>query len=327
MSVSIVDNFDDSEDWRDWHILTVAETGFSALMAYACDDIYGLEPELISQFADRVNGSNESGSLHPKASISALPKKYFRDIKEDDVPGHINDFKEEIKSFIKANQQKIKSSRVLVDFRVSADEVSRHYIDAVVVLLNIAINNGHLTSAVVIRGAHDKQGFHSKSVQGDNEAKSREYFQACTNGWQRLPFEWCVDNDGLSIYRQNGLVEEFNGEQLVEILQELRAEFGFNPDSSVDTSFALANNVARLGKDDAPRGLGRTMYLVMGANENPNAVRYGQCASYLSVVFYLSGIFGWNECRHGARYWLALNLLDWDEVRERLLQSNNIAGK
>ena len=58
----------DSAMWRGWHILTVAEAGFSML------DIYGrhhngISIEAIEQFAERVNQTNESGSLHPRAPI------------------------------------------------------------------------------------------------------------------------------------------------------------------------------------------------------------------------------------------------------------------
>lgn len=66
------------ERWVGWHILTVAEAGFSMLDIYGRLQ-YGLDIEIISRFAGQVNKRDEAGSLHPTAPISALPKRFFRE--------------------------------------------------------------------------------------------------------------------------------------------------------------------------------------------------------------------------------------------------------
>ncbi len=53
------------ERWAGWHILTVAEAGFSMLDIYVRSQ-NGLDIEAIRQFADQVNERDEAGSLYPK---------------------------------------------------------------------------------------------------------------------------------------------------------------------------------------------------------------------------------------------------------------------
>ena len=138
------------ENWRGWHILTVAESGFSMLMGYACDGLYSLDRTVVSNFAEQVNRQNVSGSLHPKASISALPNRYFRDIPDQDIPSHIEDFKNELNSFIDANRSRIKAKNIMIDFHVSQEDISPYYLDATTQVFNNAINNGVFEQVVVI---------------------------------------------------------------------------------------------------------------------------------------------------------------------------------
>lgn len=120
----------DSDKWRDWHILTVAESGFSALAFYG-QEIHGLDSERISNFADLINSRDEPGSLFPEAPISALPTRFFRDIPEDDIPNHLTEFKRHLNDFLLANRTRIHASKLLVDFHVSAAPVPEPYLAAV----------------------------------------------------------------------------------------------------------------------------------------------------------------------------------------------------
>jgi hypothetical protein len=118
-----------AQKWVDWHILTVAEAGFSML------DIYGrlnrgLDIDVIRNFADRINKGDESGTLHPRAPISAVPCRFFRDQSDSIDPSVLSDFKRHITEFIEANRRTILASRILVDFHVSPAPVPPRYIEA-----------------------------------------------------------------------------------------------------------------------------------------------------------------------------------------------------
>ena len=120
----------DTKRWRDWHILTVAETGFSKL------DIYGrlmngLGIDVIRRFAEQVNTRDEAGSLHPVAPISAMSRRFFREQESDTSPDVLNDFRRQIAEFIEANDTAIHAERILVDLHVSPKPIPTRYIDAV----------------------------------------------------------------------------------------------------------------------------------------------------------------------------------------------------
>ena len=119
----------DAAAWLGWHILTVAEAGFSML------DIYGrhhnqVSIEAIQRFADRVNDNDEAGSLHPQAPISAVPNRFFRDPPSVNDPKTLEDFKRQLRDFLAVNNSIIRADRVLVDFHVSASPVACRYLDA-----------------------------------------------------------------------------------------------------------------------------------------------------------------------------------------------------
>jgi hypothetical protein len=118
-----------SNRWSDWHILTVAESGFSMLDIYGRNQ-HGLEIEVIRQFADRVNARDEAGSLHPRAPISAVPKRFFREQADSNDPAVMSDFRRHILEFLSANQTTIHAQRVLIDFHVSPASVPTRYVDA-----------------------------------------------------------------------------------------------------------------------------------------------------------------------------------------------------
>lgn len=115
--------------WAGWHILTVAEAGFSMLDIYGRHQ-HGLDIEIIRQFADRINERDEAGSLHPRAPISAVPKRFFREQENSRDPAVVNDFKRQILEFLIANQNTIHAQRILIDFHVSPASVPRRYVDA-----------------------------------------------------------------------------------------------------------------------------------------------------------------------------------------------------
>ena len=115
--------------WVGWHILTVAEAGFSMLDMYGRHQ-HGLHNDVILQFADRVNDSDEAGSLYPRAPISAVPRRFFREQADNQDPAIVNDLKRHIREFIVANQNTIHAKRILIDFHVSPAPVPSRYVDA-----------------------------------------------------------------------------------------------------------------------------------------------------------------------------------------------------
>ncbi|MFP4582294.1 MAG: hypothetical protein ACLFN9_02830 [Desulfococcaceae bacterium] len=118
-----------ADQWSGWHILTVAEAGFSMLDIYGRHG-HGLNTGTIHQFADQVNRRDEAGSLHPKAPVSALPRRFFREIPENEILNHIDEFKRHVREFIEANRNVIRARRILVDFHVSPAPVPDAYLSA-----------------------------------------------------------------------------------------------------------------------------------------------------------------------------------------------------
>lgn len=93
----------------EFHILTYAEEGFAPLNIHGRQ--YGIPQTLLARFADEVNRKRESGSLHPHAPISAVPRSLVRD-QEDSAA-----LCAEIVEFLRANTQTIRAKRVVFDFR------------------------------------------------------------------------------------------------------------------------------------------------------------------------------------------------------------------
>ena len=115
--------------WAQWHKLVVAEDGFSVLTAHAQQ--HGLDPETVARFAAEVNTQNEPSSLHPRAPISAMPRRYFREISEGEAAGVLGEFRRGLESFVSANRHGIHARRVLVDFHVSPSPIFPEYLSAV----------------------------------------------------------------------------------------------------------------------------------------------------------------------------------------------------
>jgi len=138
----------DPNQFMEWHKLVVAEAGFSML------DIYGrhkndIDIQVIRQFADQVNRKNEPGSLHPRAPISALPRWYFREIEESEIPNHIDQFCNDLRHFIQANRSSIHASKVLVDFHVSPQPVPTEYITAIEEVFRLDGNGAGIEQVVI----------------------------------------------------------------------------------------------------------------------------------------------------------------------------------
>lgn len=117
------ETFDKQEGW---HILTVAESGFSMLSGYASE--YRIDEITLREFEERVNHTNQSGSLHPKAPISVVPRKFFRELSDSFDSSVLEEFKTHILDFLTANSKTIKSENLVIDFRVSPSPVPRQLI-------------------------------------------------------------------------------------------------------------------------------------------------------------------------------------------------------
>ena len=136
------------ERWRDWHILTVGEAGFSML------DIYGrlqrgLDIEVIRNFVDRINKADESGTLHPQAPISAIPSRFFRGQSDSLDPYVLSDFKRHIDGFLEANRKTIHASSILVDFHVSPAPVAERFVAATEEVFRLTERNGPVLEVVI----------------------------------------------------------------------------------------------------------------------------------------------------------------------------------
>ena len=94
---------------NDYHILTFAETGFAVLSS--CAEQFGLDWKVVEQFSDQINETDETGSLHPKARISAVPRHLIRENNDSNkLAGYIRDF-------FDLNMRRIKAKKVIIDFR------------------------------------------------------------------------------------------------------------------------------------------------------------------------------------------------------------------
>lgn len=84
---------------------------------------YGLDNAALRDFADDVNTRNEPGSLHPRAPVSAVPRKLVRDAADS------NALREQIADFLRTNEELIGAKKILFDFRTP--EVSESIVSAI----------------------------------------------------------------------------------------------------------------------------------------------------------------------------------------------------
>jgi len=96
-------------DRGSYHVLTYAEEGFSPLDIHGRQ--MGINKEQQVAFCDSVNQRFETGTLFPRAAISAVPRALIRDSQDANaLAKHITDF-------LKANMQTIKATKIICDFR------------------------------------------------------------------------------------------------------------------------------------------------------------------------------------------------------------------
>jgi len=113
----------DFEQWRDWHVLTIAKARLAALELYA-RGMHGVDLETIKSFSEQINQNDEVGTLYPKAPVSAIPFRHISYTEEYDMANYLDDFRRHIKDFIEINRTKIHARRILVDFHRDAGPVS-----------------------------------------------------------------------------------------------------------------------------------------------------------------------------------------------------------
>lgn len=115
--------------WGDWHVLTVAEAGFSMLDVYGRHH-HGLDRDLLQRFDDDVNARDAGGTLHPHAPISALPRRFFHDPNAAADTALVAEFARRLEDFLVASRETIRGRRVLVDLHVSPEPVPRPLLEA-----------------------------------------------------------------------------------------------------------------------------------------------------------------------------------------------------
>ena len=156
MNIEFNQSNDIFERQQGWHILTVAEAGFSMLTGYA--EQFGIDGTIIRRFEEAINRDNQSGSLYPKAPISALPCKYFRELANSHDTVVLAEFKKEIIDFLSANSKTIKSRNIVIDFRVCHDPVTQHFID---ITLDLIDKYGYKSlENICILGAENRETSH-----------------------------------------------------------------------------------------------------------------------------------------------------------------------
>lgn len=136
-----------SEKSSEWHVLTVAEDGFSMLTIYSKH--HNLDNRTISRFADHVNCQDMSGSLYPLAPISALPRRFFREQAENKDPYTLNEFQQHVIEFLTMNESTINAQKILIDFHVSSAPVPERYTQATVELLH-KLNQSLIQEVIII---------------------------------------------------------------------------------------------------------------------------------------------------------------------------------
>ena len=111
---------------------------------------HGLDVEVIRQFADRINGTNEAGSLHPRAPVSAVPRRFFRDHAASRDSQILADFRRHISEFIAANRATIHATHILADFHVSGDPVPQQYVAATEEVFRASGQDGPIREVVIL---------------------------------------------------------------------------------------------------------------------------------------------------------------------------------
>lgn len=143
----------DCETYRLWHKLVIAEAGFSMLNTYC--RFHHASYEIIDRFAHAVNSRDEAGSLYPQFPISAIPRRFMRDIPPSDavpevIDAHIADFERFIRKCVIANEQRIRARNILIDLIVDANPVPTMYCEAIERVLNAIAEQSCIEHVVII---------------------------------------------------------------------------------------------------------------------------------------------------------------------------------
>jgi hypothetical protein len=125
---------------------------------------------------------------------------------------------------------------------------------------------------------------------------------------KRKKFTWWYDEERgiLNIENEEGLFHRFHQDEIFQILNSVKSEFGKD-------YFPLANNVEALWKGAEKRGLGTVIL-----DHSPKKVLHAQGASYFGPVFEQIGFFQWNEKNRGIQWRLVNRNITKKIVIERL---------
>jgi hypothetical protein len=110
------------------HVLTFAEHGFAMLTVYG-EQAFGLDLGTLRKFAEEVNSQNETGTLVPKAPLSAVPRHLIREPAKSQSEARAN-LEAAIRQFLDANRKHahLSAQRVLFDFRQTATDFLAEYV-------------------------------------------------------------------------------------------------------------------------------------------------------------------------------------------------------
>lgn len=93
----------------EYHVLTYAEEGFSPLSIHGSAS--GISKQQLVAFSSQANERFETGSFHPKAPLSAIPRALIRDMDDE------NALCKQIVEFLRVNAATVKATKIIFDFR------------------------------------------------------------------------------------------------------------------------------------------------------------------------------------------------------------------
>ena len=103
-----VNSYSTAQNSPGHHVLTYAETGFAPLNIHTRH--LAIRPEQLAAFADEVNERRETGTLHPLAPVSAVPREVIRGYPSIPL------LAEHIVQFLVANVSGIGATTLVCDF-------------------------------------------------------------------------------------------------------------------------------------------------------------------------------------------------------------------
>lgn len=140
-----------------FHVLTYAEEGFAPLNMHT--EAHGFDGTMLRSFADAVNSRDETGSLHPRAPVSAVPRRFIRDSRD------VATLARQIETFLVANTETIHSGKILFDFRTPRVELFVF----LAIEKALAGNLAGLDEVVVLEGSQSARYWRSSEAGGAAE--------------------------------------------------------------------------------------------------------------------------------------------------------------